>query len=117
LNEEVLARVAKLIGVAEPKGLSKKDKQLAASLEALSGPQFDEEYIKLMLNEHKHDLKEFTSEAHNTQDRIMKMAAGHGMNIISQHLELIEQIAQKHNAIAQDHSTVALNHTPGIASK
>jgi putative membrane protein len=116
-NEQVLAQVAKLIGLEGPRGLSKKDKQLAASFEALSGPQFDEEYSKLMVKEHQRDLKEFTSEAHNTEDRIMKMAAGHGMNIVSQHLELIEEIAQKHSAAAPDHNTVALNLAPAIASK
>ena len=116
-NEKVLARVAKLVGVVEPKELSKKDKQLAASFEALSGPQFDEEYIKLMLKENKQDLKEFTSEAHNTEDASMKTAAQYGMNIISQHLESLELIAQKHNAAAQDPNVVALNQTPVMESK
>ena len=116
-NEQVLARVAKLVGVVEPKELSKKDKQLAASFEALSGPQFDEEYIKLMLKENKQDLKEFTSEAHNTEDASMKTAAQYGMNIISQHLESLELIAQKHSAAAQDHIVVALNRTPMMANK
>lgn len=116
-NEQVLTRVAKLVGVVEPKGLSKKDKQLAASLEALPGPQFDEEYIKLMLKENKQDLKEFTSEAQNTEDASMKTAAHYGMNIISQHLESLELLAQKHNAAAQDPNVVALNQTPLMESK
>ena len=46
LNDLVFAKVAKLVGVEVPKGLSKKDKQLAVGLEALSGSQFDEAYIK-----------------------------------------------------------------------
>jgi predicted outer membrane protein len=116
-NEKVLARIAKLVGVEEPKGLSKKDKQLAASLEALPGPQFDEEYIKLMVKEQKQDLKEFTSEAQNTEDASMKTAAEHGVNIISQHLESIELIAQKHNATAQAPNVVAENQTPVMKSK
>jgi putative membrane protein len=116
-NEQVLARVAKLVGVEEPKGLSKKDKQLAASLEALPGPQFDEEYIRLMLKANKQDLKEFTSESHNTEDASMKTAAEFGTNIISQHLESIEQIAQIHNASAQNPNVVALNQSPVMTNK
>lgn len=117
LNDQVFAKVAKLVGVEEPKGLSKKDRQLAASLEALSGPQFDEAYIKLMLKEHTQDLKEFTAEAHNTVDPSMKIAAQLGMNVISQHLGSIQLVAQKHNAAAPDHNAVALNHAPVMESK
>ena len=87
----------KQLGVKEPSGLSKKDKQLVASLEQLSGPQFDQEYIKAMVKDHKQDLKEFESEAKMSQDPNVKKAAEEGTNVISQHLQLIEQIAQSHN--------------------
>jgi putative membrane protein len=117
LNEQVLAKIAKLVGVEEPKGPSKKDKQLAASLEALSGPKFDEAYIKLMMKEHAQDLKAFTTEAHNTVDPVMKIAAELGINVISMHLGSIQQVAQSHNAASQDHNIVALNHTPVMESK
>jgi putative membrane protein len=89
--------VAKQLGVKEPNGLSKKDKQLVASLEQLSGPQFDQEYIKAMVKDHKQDLKEFESEAKMTQDPNVKKAAEEGTTVISQHLQMIEQIAQSHS--------------------
>jgi putative membrane protein len=89
--------IAQQLDVRQPKGLSKKDKQLVASLEGLSGPQFDQEYIKAMVKDHEQDLKEFKSEATMSQDPNVKKVAEEGSNLISQHLQLIEQIAQKHN--------------------
>jgi len=97
LGDQVMKPVAKQLGVKEPKGLSKKDEQLVASLEGLSGPQFDQEYIKAMVKDHKQDLKDFKSEAQMAQDPNVKKAAEEGTTVISQHLQMIEQIAQIHN--------------------
>ena len=97
LGDQVIKPLAKQLGVKEPNGLSKKDKQLVASLEGLSGPQFDQEYIKAMVKDHKQDLKEFTDETQMSQDPNVKKAALEGCNVITQHLELIERIAQTHN--------------------
>jgi putative membrane protein len=96
--------IAKQLGVKEPKGPSKKDKELIAKLEGLSGQQFDEEYIKAMLKDHKQDLKEFTDEAKMAQDPNIKQAAQQGAGVISQHLQLIEQIAQNHNVATEGKS-------------
>lgn len=97
MGDQVIKPVAMRLGVKEPKGLSKKDKQLVASLEGLSGPQFDQEYIRAMVKDHKQDLKDFQSEAQMSQDPNLKKAAQEGTNVISQHLQMIEQIAQSHN--------------------
>ncbi len=89
--------VAKQMGVSEPKGPSKKDKKLIAKLQGLSGSEFDTEYIQAMLKDHKEDLKDFQTEAQVAQDPNLKQVAQQGTTIISQHLQLIEQIAQAHN--------------------
>jgi putative membrane protein len=89
--------IAQQLGVSEPKGPSKKDKELQAKLESLSGQQFDEAYIKAMVKDHKQDLREFKDEAQTTQDPNLKQAAQQGAGVISQHLQMIEQIAQSHN--------------------
>lgn len=96
--------IAQQMGVKEPKGPSKKDKQLMAKLEALSGPQFDEAYIQAMVKDHKQDLKEFKNEAQSAQDPNVKQAAQQGTGVISQHLQLIEQIAQNHNVAVEGKS-------------
>jgi putative membrane protein len=101
---EQMKPIAKQLGVSEPKGPSKKDKQLMAKLEGLSSQQFDEEYIKAMVKDHRQDLKEFKSEAQTTQDPNVKLAAQQGATVISQHLQMIEQIAQNHNVAIEGKS-------------
>lgn len=98
---EQMKQVAKAMGVSEPKGPSKKDKQLMAKLQGLSGDQFDQEYIKAMVKDHKQDLKDFKDEAQMTQDPNLKQVTTTGENVITQHLQMIEQIAQAHNVTTQ----------------
>ncbi len=89
--------VAKQLGVSEPKGPSKKDKKEIAKLQGLSGDDFDREYITMMVKDHQQDLKDFKDEAQVAQDPNVKQVAQQGSNIISQHLQLIEQVAKNHN--------------------
>ncbi len=89
--------VAQQIGVSEPKGPSKKDKKLIEKLQGLSGQEFDTAYIQAMLKDHKEDLKDFQNEAQAAQDPNVKQIAEQGTKVVSQHLQMIEQIAQNHN--------------------
>jgi putative membrane protein len=89
--------VAQQIGVSEPKGPSKKDKKLIEKLQGLSGQEFDTQYIQAMVKDHQEDLKEFKNEAQAAQDPNVKQIAEQGTKVISQHLQMIEQIAQNHN--------------------
>ncbi len=89
--------VAQQLGVSEPKGPSKKDKKEIAKLQGLSGEEFDREYITMMVKDHQQDLKDFKDEAQVSQNPNVKQIAEQGSTIISQHLQLIEQIAKNHN--------------------
>jgi putative membrane protein len=107
--DEQMQPVAQHLGISEPKGPSKKDSKLIAKLESLSGPQFDQEYIKAMLKGHKQDLKDFKDEAQMAADPNVKQVAQQGETVVSQHLQLIEQIAQSHNiATGQEKETSSL---------
>ena len=97
MGEKWFKPIAKQLGVSEPKGPSKKDKKEIAKLQGLSGADFDREYIMMMVKDHQQDLKEFQNEAQAAQDPNVKQVATQGSNIISQHLQLIEQIAKNHN--------------------
>jgi len=97
MNDKWFKPVAQQLGVSEPKGPSKKDKKEMAKLEQLSGPDFDREYITMMIKDHQQDLKEFKSEAQVAQNPSVKQVAEQGSNVISQHLQLIQQIAKNHN--------------------
>lgn len=101
---EQMKPIAQQLGVKESKGPSKKDKQLMAKLEAMSGQQFDEAYIKAMVKDHKQDLKDFKDEAQMTQNPAIKQTAQQGAELISQHLQMIQQIAQNHNVATDNKS-------------
>jgi putative membrane protein len=92
-----MKQVAQQIGVNAPKELSKKDRELAAKLQGLSGQQFDNAYITAMVKDHKKDAQEFQSEAAQTQNPALKQVAQQGDQVIDQHLRMIEQIAKSHN--------------------
>jgi putative membrane protein len=92
-----MKQVADQMGVREPKGLSKKDKELVSKLNTLSGAQFDEVYIQAMVKDHKKDLSDFKQEAENSQNPAVKQVAQQGGQMIDQHLQMIEQIAKSHN--------------------
>lgn len=103
LSELLMQRVAKLLEVTTPKDLTRKNKQLAASLEALSGPQFDQAYIKAVVKDQKQDLKKYSGEQDTTQNQSVKIAAEQGAHLIQQHLELIQRIAEGHAVVAANH--------------
>jgi putative membrane protein len=89
--------VAQQVGVAVPTEPSKKDKQIMAKLQALSGSAYDQAYIKDMVKDHKQDLSEFQMEASSGQDAAVKDAATQGSQLISQHLQMAQQLAKDQN--------------------
>lgn len=97
MNDKWFDPVAKQLGVSEPKGPSKKDKKLIEKLQGLSGDEFDKQYITAMLKDHQDDLKDFKNEADAAQDPTLKQVATQGATVISQHLQLAEQVAKNHN--------------------
>ncbi len=57
-----------------------------------------------MVKDHKEDLKEFQDEAQAALNRSVKQAAQQGAGVISQHLQMIQQIAQNHNVAVEGRS-------------
>lgn len=89
--------IAEQIGVTPPTQLSPKDQALMTKLQGQSGKQFDDTYIRAMVKDHRMDLKEFRKEANSGQNPQLKDAAASGADVIQQHLQLVEQLAQTHN--------------------
>ena len=98
--DDQMKTIAQQIGVKVPDGPSKKDKATIAKLQALNGDDFDKAYVKEMVEDHKTDLNDFKAEAENGSDATVRNAANQGSQIINQHLQMIEQIAQKDNLTA-----------------
>ena len=96
LNDQ-MKPVAQQLGVLAPTKLSKKDEETKTKLQSLSGAQFDDAYIRTMLKDHKKDASDFKEEAQRTQNPALQHAAQQGSQVIDQHLQMIEQIAQSHN--------------------
>jgi putative membrane protein len=94
---EQMKPVAQQLGVSAPTDISKKDKSTIAKLQALSGPAYDEAYIRDMVKDHKQDLSEFQTEASSGQDQTVKDAASQGSKVIAQHLQMIQQLAKDQN--------------------
>jgi putative membrane protein len=96
LNDQ-MKPVAQQLGVQVPTEVSKKDKKTMAELQGLSGSAYDQAYIKDMVKDHKKDLSDFQMEASSGQDQTVKDAANQGSQVISQHLQMIQQIAKDQN--------------------
>jgi putative membrane protein len=94
-----MKQVAQQLGVKPPNDVSKKDKELMAKLQGLSGQQFDNAYIAAMVKDHKKDNQDFQAEAGQTQNPALKQVAQQGGQVIQQHLQIIEQIAKSHNLV------------------
>lgn len=97
---DALKQVAQQMNVKQPDSLSGKDKSTIAKMNALNGDEFDKAYIKNMLKDHKQDDKEFKQEANNTSNPALKDLVSKGGQMIDQHLQMIEQIAQKNDIVA-----------------
>ena len=93
LNEQMRS-VALQLSVEIPTEVSKKDKSLIGKMQALSGPAYDQAYIKEMVKDHKQDLSDFHMEASNGH---VKDVATQGSKIISEHLQMAQQLAKEQN--------------------
>ena len=96
-----LKPIAEQMNVKVPDAPSKKDQATMAKLQALNGDAFDKAYIKDMVKDHETDQKEFKQEASSTSNPDLKQAATHGEEVITEHLQMIRQIAQKNNVASK----------------
>ena len=99
--DEQLKPIAQKLDVTQPKKPSKKEKELMAKLEALSGSQFDEEYIKAVAKDNQQDVKDLQSEAQSASDPALQQAAKQDAPVLAEHQQAVEKIAQTHN-VAMD---------------
>lgn len=97
---DAMKQVAQQMNVKPPSSLSGKDKSTVSKLSSLNGDEFDKAYIQNMVKDHKQDEKAFKQEAENTSNPALKSLVSQGGQMIDQHLQMIEQIAQKNNVVA-----------------
>jgi putative membrane protein len=94
LNDEMKPTCGAL-GVSAPEHLDSKDQATYDHLSSLSGKEFDQEYIKTMVMDHRHDLRAFRHEETTTSDSELKQKVSAGVSVITEHLHIVTELAQK----------------------
>lgn len=89
--DDQLKKIAADKGVTLPTDLSSSDRREYDKLQKKSGADFDREYIKEMVSDHKKDVKEFRSDAQSAKDTEIKDFAAATLPTLQQHLELAQQ--------------------------
>lgn len=95
--DEQLTALAKQMDVSQPSGPDKKTKKEIEKMQAMSGPQFDEEYIRTIEKAHEKDVKSFKQAAEASQNPNLQKTAQTDAPVIEQHLAAIQKLAQAHN--------------------
>ena len=105
-NDE-LKKIASTKGITLPTDLSSSDRREYDKLQKKSGADFDREYMKEMVSDHKKDVKDFQSEGKSAKDPDIKNFAASTLPTLQQHLDLAQQTenAVKSGAAAQKTSS------------
>jgi putative membrane protein len=94
LNND-MAPIADSMGVRLPKDLSKEDQAEYDKLSALSGNDFDMEYLSFMVKDHHKDLREFRQEEASSIDPTLKAAVADGIKVIHEHTVMVDKLARE----------------------
>jgi putative membrane protein len=94
---EDMKPVAQQVGVKVPDGPDKKQKAMMATLQAMSGDDFDKAYVQAMVKDHKQDDSDFKSEVSGGQSQAVKDAAAKGDSVVESHLQMIQSMAKGMN--------------------
>jgi len=86
--------IAETLGVMLPKKLNKDDQAELDKLTALSGADFDTEYLTFMVKDHHKDLREFRMEAMATSDPVLKDAVDKASTVIREHMLMVDKMAR-----------------------
>jgi putative membrane protein len=93
LNLEI-AQVADSMGVMLPKSMNKEDQAEYDKLNALSGNDFDIEYLTFMVKDHHKDLHEFRMEAASPADAALHNEVVKAQVVIHDHTVMVDKLAR-----------------------
>jgi putative membrane protein len=93
LNME-LTDFASSKGVNETPTISGKDKAMLERLDKANGADFDREYVKMGLDDHRKDLAKFEHEASSANNRELRDWAGKTVPTLREHLNMFEDRAR-----------------------
>jgi putative membrane protein len=87
---EQLKQLASTKGVSLPTEMDRSSKREMDKLSRMSGAEFDAEYMKHMVSDHKKDVSEFKSEANKAKDADVKQFAASTLPTLEEHLRLAQ---------------------------
>jgi putative membrane protein len=96
-NQE-LGAIASEKNITLPEDLGEKNRKTYDDLAKKTGADFDKEYARLMVSDHKHDLEEFKKEADKGNDPDIKNWAAGKVPVLEHHLAMAEST---HKAIKE----------------
>jgi putative membrane protein len=88
-NDE-LKQIASAKGVTLPSAPDKEHQRHMERLSKLSGEQFDREYMKHMVKDHRADVKEFEKQSKGGKDGDIKGFAGKNLPTLQEHLRMAQ---------------------------
>ena len=100
--DEQLKQVASNKGVTLPTELDKSTQKEYDKLSKLSGADFDREYMKHMVSDHKQDVGDFKAQASKAKDPDLKAFAASTLPTLEQHLTLAQSTEKATNAKSGD---------------
>jgi len=89
---EELRQVAQMAKLDVRSDMPKRAKKAQDKLSKLSGADFDRAYAKMMVSDHKEDIKAFEREAHSGTVPAVKDFAAKTLPALQEHLKLAEQL-------------------------
>jgi putative membrane protein len=96
---EQLKQIAQAKAMTLPDSLDAKQRKEIERLQKLSGPHFDQAYMKLMLEDHQQDIRVFRKQAQQGSDSDIKSFASATLPKLHDHLALAQGAAKTARAI------------------
>ena len=90
-NQELMS-LAQSKGITLPTEIDEKHKKDMTKLSSLSGAEFDREYGKMMLSDHRKDVSEFEKQSTRGTDADLKAFATKTLPTLQEHLKLSESL-------------------------
>ncbi len=87
-----LAQIASGKGVTVPTEPSKAHQRDAAKLEKLAGTDFDREYARMMVSDHKKDVSEFRKQSKSAKDPDVRNFAAATLPMLEEHLKMAQDM-------------------------
>jgi len=114
-----LKTIAQERNVTLPTDVGPEHQQIVSKLSSLSGEEFDRAYVKMMVQDHRKDIKEFQKESTRSIDTDLKEFASSTLPTLQQHLQAAEQLNSSTRSRKADsnNSSSKASPNPGSSSE